>query len=55
MTAENKEAVARPTIQDRYEEVARQRRREEAIARREAQKARATAAPEGGDPEVCSS
>ena len=30
------EATKRPTIQDRYEEVARQRRREEAIARRKA-------------------
>ena len=30
------EATKRPTIQDRYEEVARQRRREEAIARQKA-------------------
>jgi hypothetical protein len=30
------EATKRPTIQDRYEEVARQRRRDEAIARRKA-------------------
>jgi hypothetical protein len=49
MTEENKRAVARPTIQDRYEEVARKRRREEAIARRKAQ---ASTPPIDLDPEV---